>query len=205
MAISNGYTDLKTYKQRFYDAEHQNDEKDDAAIESVITAVSRAIDDITWRRFYAATETRYYTAQHSDYLKIDDLLTVTTLKTDHNSDRTYEYTWQTTDYDLMPYNASTDGHPYTWIETTPDGDYWFPKGAKKGVEIAGSFGFAATTPPAIEEACLLAAHRYMKRQSTPLGVSANVNLGQVNIIIKSLAADPDIMALLTPYIKRSYG
>ena len=206
MAITNGYTDLETYKQRFYDADHQQDTEDDAAIESAITAVSRAIEDITWRRFYATTETRYYTAQHSDYLKVDDLLDISgvtgTLKTDHDGDRTYEYTWATTDYDLMPYNASLDGTPYTWIETTPDGDYWFPVRARKGVEIKGSFGYSSTTPPAIQEACLLATHRLMKRADTPLGVSANTNLGQVNVIIKSLSADPDIMNLLDPYIRR---
>jgi len=204
MAITNGYTTLNVYKQRFYDPDHQSDTDDDAAIEAVITAVSRAIDDVTARRFYAATQTRYYTAHYTDYLTVDDLISVTSLKTDDDGDRTYENTWQTTDYDLMPYDASTDGEPYRWIETSPDSDYIFPKGMRKGVEIAGSFGYATTAPAAIQEACLLAAHRYMKRKDTPLGVSANTTLGQVNIIIRSLAEDPDIMALISPYIKRVF-
>ena len=203
MAITFGYTDLSIYKQRFYDADHQGDTEDDAAIESVITAVSRAIDDITARRFYATTETRYFTTEYPDYLRLNDLLSIATgkMKTDEDGDRTYEVTWLSTDYDLMPLNASLDGEPYTWIEITPDGDYSFPD-VSKGVEIEGSFGYSATTPPAIEEACLLSAHRLMKRASTPLGVSANVNLGQVNVIIKTLSADPDIMGLLDPYVKR---
>lgn len=203
MAITNGYTDLATYKQRFYDADHQGDTVDDAAIESAITAISRAIDDITARRFYAATETRYFTADHRDYLRVFDILSVTAdkLKTDDDGDRTYENVWATTDFDLMPFNAALDGEPYTWIETTPEGNYSFPL-TQRGVEINGSFGFSATTPPAIEEACLLSAHRLMKRADTPLGVSANTNLGQVNVIIKTMAADPDIMGLLNPYIKR---
>lgn len=200
MAITNGYTDLKTYKQRFYDDDHQGDEIDDPGIESVITAMSRVIDDICGRRFYAATETRYFTAKHRDYLDVYDLLSVTTLKTDDDGDRTYENTWTTSDYDLMPFNALLDSECYTYLEITPDGDYRFPR-TSKGVEIAGSFGYSSTTPPEIGEACLLSAHRMMKRKDTPLGVSANTNLGQVNVIIKTLSADPEIMGLLMPFIK----
>jgi len=176
---------------------------DQTAIESAITAISRAIDDITARRFFATTETRYFTADRHDYLRVYDLLSITAdkLLTDEDGDRVYEQIWATTDYDLMPLNASLDGEPYTWIELTPNGDYSFPL-VSKGVSINGSFGYSSTTPPAIEEACLLATHRLMKRASTPLGVSANTNLGQVNVIIKTLAADPDIMGLIMPYVKR---
>ena len=60
MAITNGYTDLEEYKDRFDVGDHD----DDSDIESVITAVSRSIDNICWQRFYttSADETRYYTA-----------------------------------------------------------------------------------------------------------------------------------------------
>ena len=56
---------------------------------------------------------------------MDDLLSVTTLKTDEDGDRTYEITWATTDYDLMPYNATLESQaqPYSHLQTTPDGDY----------------------------------------------------------------------------------
>ena len=201
--ITNGYTTFNTYRQRFYTADNLTDTEDEGAVDSVITAISRAIDDITARRFYATTETRYFTADRHDYLRVFDLLSITAdkLLTDEDGDRVYEQIWATTDYDLMPLNAALDGEPYTWLEITPNGDYSFPL-VSKGVSINGSFGFSATTPPAIEEACLLSAHRLMKRASTPLGVSGSANLAAVNIIIKSLAADPDIMGLLMPYVKR---
>lgn len=204
MAITLGYTQLNVYKQRFYDADNQSDTQDDPAIEAVITAISRAIDDICGRRFYVATETRYYTAERSDYLRIDDLISITTdrLKTDEDGDRTYEIVWATTDYDLMPLNAAVNGEPYTWLETTPKGSYSFPKGIKKGVEINGSFGYTIATPDIIREACLLGTHRIMKRQDTPLGVTANAVLGQTPLIIRTLQSDPDFMGLISPYIKR---
>lgn len=198
-SITNGYTDLSTYKLRFFDGD-TDDHKDDDNLNKVITATSRAIDNICHRRFYAATETRYYTTDDTTRVDVDDLLSVTTLKTDEDGDRTYEITWTTADYDLMPYNAALNDEPYVWIEYTPDGSYSFP-GTRKGVEVKGSFGYSSTTPAAIEEACLLVAHRYMKRASTPLGVSASPALGQMQVIVKSLVSDPDIMTLLEYYMR----
>lgn len=202
MAITNGYTTLNEYKARFYGADETDDHIDDAIIEVLITAASRAIDNICDRRFYANTETRYYTPEDNDYLRVDDLLSVTTLKTDEDGDRTYEITWQTTDYDLMPFNASADSWPYRWIETTPEGDNTFPCKVSKSVEIAGSWGFASATPPAIQEACLLAANRIRKRDDAPLGVSAMAALGELNVVVRRLEQDPDFMLLVGPYIRR---
>jgi len=200
MAITNGYATLKTYKLYFFDGD-TTDHEDDPVLEKKIETVSRAIDDITQKRFYATTETRYYTAESATKCRVDNLLSVTTLKTDENADRTYEYTWATTDYDLMPYNALLNAEPYQWIETAPLTNYYFPA-ARKGVEIAGSFGYSSTTPPKIEEACLLTAHRYMKRIGTPLGVSASSELGEKQVISAHIKADPDIMLLLVTYIPK---
>ena len=198
MTLTNAYTTLNNFKERV----EIDDSLDDAALEKIITATSRAVDDITNRRFYAATETRYYTAERADYLRVYDLLSVTTLKTDEDGDRTYEVTWATTDYDLMPFNATLDGEPYTWLEITPDGDNAFPTGLTKSTELKGSFGYSSTTPAVIEEACLLATHRLLKRADTPLGVSAAAALGQHQVVVRDLAGDPDFMALISPYIKR---
>ncbi len=200
MSITNGYTALTSYKLRFFDGD-VDDHKDDPILEKEIEVASRVIDNICMRRFYAATETRYYTAECSTELDVDDLLSVTTLKTDENGDRTYEYTWATTDYDLMPYNAALKGWPYIGIEISVFPDYYFPL-TRKGVQIVGSFGFASTTPSDIEEACLLIAHRYMKRTSTPLGVSASPALGEQRVIASQVRGDAEIMGILVTYKKR---
>jgi len=198
MTLTNCYTTLNEFKTQV----DIDDTLDDATLEKLITAMSRVIDDITARRFYAATETRYYTAERADYLRVYDLLSVTALKTDEDGDRTYEVTWATTDYDLMPFNATLDGEPYRWLETTPDGDNSFPTGLTKSIEIAGSFGYASTTPAVIEQALFLGANRLLKRADTPLGVSAAAALGQQQVIIRELATDPDFMGLINPFIKR---
>lgn len=198
MAVTNGYGNLDDFKDR-YEIE---DNIDDNEIESYITAISRAIDDICKQRFFTTSsdETRYFTADQGDYLRLPErIVSITTLKTDNNNDRTYEYTWATSDYDLMPYNASLDSEPYRWLEITPNGDYSFPKGVRKGVEIDGKFGWSSAPQP-IVEACYLGARRLMQRQDTPLGVSAAAATGQLQVIVTQLKADPDFMMLVTPYI-----
>lgn len=203
MAITNGYTSKAIYKQRFYD-EGQGDTQDDAAIEAVIEAVSREIDGICWQRFYtsASNETRYFTAEHKDYLRPPiNIISINTLKTDEDGDRTYENTWTTDDYDLMPYNATLDGESYKWIETTPYGDYLFPDSVKKGVEISGKFGWSSAPLPVVE-ACLLASHRLMARRHSPYGVSGAAALGNLTLTVKQMQSDPDIIDKLTPYILR---
>lgn len=202
MAITNGYVTLEEVK-KFIEL---GDFEDDAEVEVNIETISRAIDSITWRRFYATTETRYYTPARHDTLSVDDLLDITgvsgTLKTDDDGDRTYENTWAATDYDLMPFNAALEGEPYTSIEITPNGDYRFPKGLSKSVELKGSFGYAATTPKPIHDACLLGINRLISRKHTPLGVGGSPVLGGLSVVVKELKSDPDFMNLVSHYIRR---
>lgn len=195
MAVTNGYATVTNYKAR-HDIE---DNDDDIAIEAYINAVSRLIDGIRGERFYTTTsdETRYFDAHKWDYLHTGiRIVSITTLKTDNDNDGTYEYTWTDgTDYYLMPYNASLDGEPYRWIETAPNGNYSFPKGVQKGVQIVGKFGWS-TVPAYISEACYLGVARLMSRQDTPLGVSAAASVGQLSLKVDTLRNDPDFMALV---------
>jgi hypothetical protein len=169
---------------------------DDARLEQIVTAVSRAIDKDCRRRFYAATETRTFAAVLPDLCLVDDLLSVTTLKTDNDGDRTYDETWVAADYDLLPSNAALDGEPYRRLEPTPRGSRRFPTHAK-GVEIAGSWGYASSAPPAIREACLLWSLRVFERRHAIFGVKGSTQLGEV--YLKLPPPDPDVAALLRPF------
>jgi hypothetical protein len=196
MSIVNGYCTLAEIRARlqFVTA----DTADDTILESVVTGVSRWIDGYCGRHIYAATETRYYTAEFSDEVAVDDLLTVTSLGTDADGDRVYEDTWATTDYDLEPANATADGGPYTRIAIAPQGRYGFPVGARKGVKIAGSFGYASSTPAQIKEACLLQCERLYKRKDAPFGVIGSAEMGQMMVVPK---LDPDVQILLAPFVR----
>ncbi len=182
-----------------------NDLTDDAILEQDITAASRWIEELCGRRFYrnSADEDRYYRAEDADRLAIDDMTAApTTLVTDADGDRTYETTWAATDYDLFPYNAGLDGVPYTRLETTPAGRYAFPTDMPRGVKITGKFGYSATTPPAVAEACLILAAQLFKRKDTPQGVSGNAELGVLRV---DKGPDPHALALLRPYMRLWLG
>ncbi len=192
MSITNGYTALATAKARI----GISDADDDAIIEAVITAVSREIDDYCGRRFYAVSETRYYDARSSSFVLVDDLLSVSELKTDDAGDRTYGTTWAVTDYDLLPANAAMDGRSYWQIAAAPNGDYAFPTGVAKGVKVTGSFGYAATTPAAVEEACLFQVALEFTSRHAPVGVMGG---GDVATQVRSTGLHPFSKRILDPY------
>lgn len=191
MAITNGYASLNELKARIAATDSGND----TVYEAVIEAASRQIDGYCGRRFYAATETRYYTPDGGDLLDVDDLVSVTSLTADEDGDRTYERTWASTDYDLEPYNAALEGKPYTQIRVTPRGNYAFV-GTRRGVKIAGSFGWPAV-PDAVNEACLLLAARLAKRPSAPFGIDPSG--GDMGGAQRLPAMDPDVKQLLAAY------
>ena len=177
-----------------------SDNDDDAILGGMLEAVSRSIDSLTHTRFYstAADETRYFTATCDDVLWVGHIQSITTLKTDADGDRTYEDSWtEDTDFDLLPYNAALDGLPYDEIQTTPQGNYSFPAGVAKGVEIIGKFGYSTSAPPAIREATLLICEKLFLRKDAVFGVMGVTELGVVQRIIKD---DPELTLLLAPFM-----
>lgn len=195
--ITNGYATLIEMRAEL-NITGATDTGDDAKIELAVEAASRWIDDHCGRRFYttAADETRYYTAEFSDLLFApDDIVSVTTLATDSDGDRTYETTWAATDYDLEPLNATLDGKPYTRIATTPNGSHAFPT-TRRGVKVVGKFGYSTAAPAPIKRACILLASRLFKRKDAVFGVMGISNFGQVMLRIQ---ADPDVLLLLRSF------
>lgn len=198
MTLTNGYTTLAAIKA------HKDiasiDATDDALIEDLINAASRYIDAATGNRRYYTTsvdETRTYQAINGYRVYTDDIISITTLKTDSDGDRTYETTWATTDYDMLPENAALDGRPYTYIQIAPDGHYSFPN-QRKGVQIVGRFGYSTTTPPAIEIACRLIVLRMYQNR---FGVSTEgpVNVTAAGIVITPQDIPASAMQILNQY------
>ena len=198
MAITNGYATLAEARAEV-GITGVSDTSDDAALEALVESVSRAIDDFCGRRFYAATQTRYYSATSGRRLLVDDLLSVTTLKTDDDGDGAYETTWATTDYHLSPYNAQLESvpEPYWRIEVSEGGDYSFPCGPRR-VQIVGSWGFSATTPDVINRACLFQVSQEFRTRNAPLGVQGS---GEFATEVRSIGLHPFVKRLLSngPY------
>uniref|UniRef100_A0A6M3LDP2 Putative head-tail connector n=1 Tax=viral metagenome TaxID=1070528 RepID=A0A6M3LDP2_9ZZZZ len=117
---------------------------DDTVIRKIAESASRSIDQYCNRTFIAYTGTKYFNGDRE--LWIPDLLSISAsgLKTDDNDDGTYENTWATTDY--IEYGVGIEDtlntYPKIRLETHPNGDYnSFAFGVKKGVQIAGLWGY----------------------------------------------------------------
>lgn len=121
------------------------DAVDDARLRSVLEAVAEAIDgaDGCYRTFQPYTATRYYRSWDGSVLRLDeDLIEVTSLKTDDDGDGTYENTWATpTDYFLEPANAAIRRQPYGEIVTANYAGRYSFSGVQRGVQIVGIWGY----------------------------------------------------------------
>lgn len=198
MTLTNGYCSVLELKARLLESnlDLQSDTTNDSQFESIIEAASRWIDGDRMREFYATTATRCFTAITPSRCKIDDLISLTSLKTDSADDGTFETTWETTDYKLFPLN----GGCYTEINTRLSSRYEFPlyDGA---VQVTGSFGYSATAPKSIKEACILISMRVWSRKDLLFGIAGNSDLGTTQVIT-SIAKDGEIRGLLDAIPKR---
>lgn len=197
MAITNGYATLAQIKRSL----DITDGVDDDLLELAVETASREIDAACERQFYQTTTSRIYTPTDSYITEIDDVTTVTAIKTSSAADGNFDITWTPTDYQLEPLNGLTGGIavPYTFIRAV--GDYTFPRsGGEATVQVTGTFGFAAV-PTAIKQATVLLASRIFKRNDSPLGVAGFSDLGAIRVS----KLDPDVEALIMPYKKMRFA
>lgn len=174
------------------------DTDDDASLGALLEGVSRAIDRHCFQSFYLETTdtTRLYTATRAEAVFLDPFVSLTSLATDDELDRTYATTWATADYDLAPANAINYSRPYDWVLVAPGGAYTFPL-ASLSVRVVARFGWPAV-PAAIREAALLWGARLYKRKDAPFGVAGLKRAGDLRIFDKH---DPDVFELLAPYVR----
>ena len=199
MAITNGYATLNEVKA----ALRITDSVDDALLETSIESASRQIDQACERVFYQTSATRVFRPRDSFTCEIDDLVTLTTLKTSSQANGTFDVTWTATDRQLEPLNglSGMSYRPYDTIRAI--GDYLFPLWEPKSVnayeatvQVVGTFGWASV-PVDIKQATILLAMRQFKRYDSPLGVAGFGDLG----VVRVGRIDPDIEALIMPYKK----
>jgi len=196
--MTDRYCDLGSVKGRL----NITNTIDDVKLNQMINSVSRTIDAITQRRFHASTETRVYQTQDAYMVDVDDLLSVTTLKTGFNSSSDYDDTWAATDYVLAPVNGPLDGWPYFEIRVHPYGTMLFPQTeyTPQSIQVVGSFGFSATVPDQVIEAALLGCQQVFKRKDAIFGVMGPT--GFLQQVKWMMAGDPQISMMLSQYVKR---
>lgn len=203
MAITQGYCTLADIKASLRIP--TSDTVDDALLELAVETASRQIDDHCERVFYSIADTsRTFAPLDSYNCEIDDLVTLTSLKTSSVANGTFDTTWTSTDYQLEPLNGIAGGisSPKTFIRAV--GSYLFTQGYQNQkeatVEITGTFGWASV-PTAIKYATILLSSRLFKRMDSPLGVAGIGDIG----VIRVSRIDPDIDALIQPFKKLRMG
>jgi hypothetical protein len=199
MAITNGYASLADVKA----ALRITDSVDDSLLEMAIESASRLIDGYTYRYFYnAGTATRDFVAEDSYLTIIDDLISISELKTTDEIGRAYT-TWNAEDYQLRPVNGKQDGLnvPYTSILSV-DNLLFNKLGEQALVRVTGVWGWTAV-PIAIKQATVIQSSRIYKRLDSPLGVAGFGDLGAIRV---GRSLDPDVEQLVMPYrIMRNFS
>jgi len=200
MAMTNSYASLSEVKA----AARIADTIDDALLEISIEASSREIDGICERVFYpSGTAVRTYIPQDLYLLETDDIVSVTTIKSDSTGEGGFDLTWDDADYQLEPLNGLAGGivTPFTRVRAV--GAKLWPiyepqdiNAGQASVQITGVFGFS-TIPIAIKQATIIMALRQFKRYDSPLGAAGFGDLG----VMRVSRYDPDIEALISPWKK----
>jgi hypothetical protein len=176
----------------------------DTAIGNMITSASRLIDKEVGREanWFSSTDeqTRYYDGSGEVTQEIDECHTLTTVSVSESGYlSSSEYTDWTldTDYFIAPYNYSDLGIPFDRLIAYWSGTkYKFPR-FRKCVKVVGQFGYSATPPDDIKQACKIQAMRWFGRAKQMYqDASANAMTGQL-IYVKEL--DPDVKELLISY------
>lgn len=137
-------------------------------------------------------------------VKVGDLASVTSLKTDPQGDGTFTDTWTlNTDFTLEPYNAVLDGRPYRYITRHPRGHFFLPPGYPRSIQVVGKFGWAVTPPQVIDATTILASRLFRRKREAPFGVvTVGIDVGAVARIAR---LDPDVMMLLSPFMEAPFA
>jgi hypothetical protein len=207
VAVVNGYVtrdEVKTWLSLDPDDLDELDE----LIEAAINATSRYFDKRCRRHFYQRTEARRFEATDAYTLDLghyNDLVSVTTLKTDEDGDGTFEVTWDPTERELKPtrVNAAPEAKPYRSVHAI---GRRFPYAMAVGerterIEISGTWGWPEV-PVDIHQAAKIQVARIVKRREAPEGI---VGLNQFGVMYVSGKADPDVRGLIGPYRLRAVG
>ena len=116
----------------------------DVALLNLLLAVSEAADRYCNRHFYALSETRYFDGTGDAVLPLPDVIAVSSLRSDDDESGYYRTAWASSEYHLLPLNASPDEHwgrPHNALRVRGNGPRQrFDRGPAR-YEVRGKWGF----------------------------------------------------------------
>jgi hypothetical protein len=200
--VANEYGDLATLRRRAGLA--ADDTSQDVDLESARAAASGSINLTCGRRFWLdpAPVARIYRPRgrvvcdaDGETLLVDDIGSIAGMVVETGP---AGGPWTAvTGYETTPDNALADGKPITGL-LLPNGTW--SRGSATRVRVTTRFGWPAV-PPDITEASYIQATRLHKRKNSPEGVLGSAEWG----VVRLSRRDPDVWALIEPYILPGFG
>ncbi|MFA5712164.1 hypothetical protein [Mycolicibacterium sp.] len=194
------YTTLGLVKESLV-AGGQTAQTRDVLLQQKIATASRAVDDYCGRRFYLDAEatqrvinprSRSRRDRDGDRLLVDDIGSATGVTVEVGSGAGWVEI--TGSVELEPTDAAAFGRPFTSLLR---GVSWL---AEHRVRVTARWGWPAVPQP-VQEATLLQTVRLLKRKDSPEGVLGSAEWGAVRVS----RVDPDVAALLAPYVLDGFG
>ena len=181
------------------------DTADDFEIQLAVQAAARGIEKYTGRYFWRGTDTRTYVPDGTWLTHVDDLVSVTTLKTDSSGTGVFDVTWtQGTDFELAlgerSYNVNASGEPWPYREIRVIGGgskffpFVWPLFRQDRIQITGVFGWPAV-PALVKQAAIQLAAEYFKLKDAPWGVAGFAEFGVIRV-----QAGSQLAGELDPYV-----
>ena len=154
-------------------------------VEDCVTAASRMIDNYCSRDFFqtgtvGTPVARTFAVEDVSCLRFgthNDLVSVTTLKTDAAGDGTYETTIAASAYELGPLNAAARNEPFLSLRLFTGTT--FPTtttGRSDLIQITGVWGWPVV-PAEVKAACRVLLAELVKLQDAPLGFAGGMEMG----------------------------
>jgi len=165
------------------------------ALEIALDAAQAMIDKHCQRTFTLGTsETRLYRPSGTRLVLIDDLVTLSSLKT--GTGGSFTTTWSASDYQLEPYAHATPTRPYDAIRAVTTN--YFPFAYEEyTVSVTGTFGWASVPAP-IKQGTLILASRFYKRKDT---IEGAIGFADAGAALRISFMDPDVAAIVSRYRK----
>lgn len=198
--MANEYITLEELKIQL--AIEADDATRDMPLNRARASASRSIDKTCGRRFWLDTDPvqrvfnprgRIVRQDDGDLFLIDDIGSIDGLIVETGSGTSWS---AVTGYETQPDNALVDGKPITGL-LYPLGTWGI---ATTRLRVTAQFGWP-TVPDAIGEAAMIQATRLYKRKDSPEGIIGSAEWGVRNLSRR----DPDVWALIEPYILPGFG
>ncbi|HEX7277784.1 MAG TPA: head-tail connector protein [Acidimicrobiales bacterium] len=174
------------------------DTDDDTPLQLALDAASSAIDAHCNRTFVAAgsATARTFSADDRCRVTVDDIYTTTGLVVSNgNVALPAAVAYVSDGYELGPVNAAAKGRPWTFLRHTA-GAF---SNITNAIVVTAKWGYAATVPVAVEQACMLQASRIFSRRLSPFGIAGSPDLGsEVRLLAR---VDADVAVLLRSLVR----